>query len=104
MDEPMDEKIENAINVAKGMVASRTQPDDVQKVAQSILNLSHLKVTNDSAPTSELDEELTFVLGRIRTHLDATSLVQLTQAALHIGNARVILTSKVKQKKQGAGA
>lgn len=102
----MNEKIDKAIAVAKGTMASRTQTDDVQKVAQSILNLSHVKSLHaDFETTVEEDEELDFVLGKIRSNLDATSLVQLTQAALNLMSARsILLTGKPKPKKQGASA
>jgi len=102
MSEIEEEKIDKAIAVARGMMASRTKPDDIQKVAQSVLNLSHVKSQHALFETTEeTDEELVFVLGKIRPSIDATELVQLTQAALHLTSARVTLTGKPKQKKTG---
>lgn len=101
----IEQKTENAIATAKGIVPSRSAPEDLQKVAQSILNLAHVKAANDSlGDTKELEEELSFVLGRVRPSVDATSLVQITQAAVHLVNARAILLGKTKPKKQGASA
>jgi len=100
----MEEKIDKAIAVTRGAMLSRTLPDDIQKVAQSVLNLANVKVQQALFDMEEPDEELAFVLGRIKAHLDATALVQLTQAALCLTNSRVTLTGKPKQKKQGAGA
>ena len=102
----MDEKIDKAIAVTRGTMASRTAPDDIQKVAQAILNLSHVKTLwSGFETTEEEDEELVFVLGKIRASSDATSLVQITQAALNISNARNIqLTGKPKPKKTGSSA
>lgn len=103
--EDLEENIGKAIEVLKGSIASRTQCDDVQKVAQSILNLSTAKVMcAGSESTDEMDEELAFVLKKIRPHLDATALVQLTQAVLNLTTARITLTGKAKPKKQGASA
>ena len=97
----MEKKIDAAIGVAKGILLSRTSAEDFQKVAQSILNLSHARSINDG--DSSEDEELTFVLGKIRPSVDATMLVQLTQAALNLMNAKALLTGKMK-KKPGASA
>lgn len=91
----MDEKIDKAIDTAKGIILSRTQQDDMQKVAQAILNLAHVKALHvgSTKPTTEMDEELTYVLGRVRANLGASEIMQVTQAALHLMHAKQILIS-----------
>lgn len=97
----MEKSIEKAISVARSMMASRTTTEDIQKIAQSVLNLSHVK--SQSLQFEEIDNELSLVLNKIRPSLSATELVQLTQAALNITSAVLALTGKTKPKKQGAG-
>lgn len=102
----MEDKISKAIEVTKGSIPSKTQADDLQKVAQSILNLSTAKVSCMSCAgfeTDEFDEEIDFLLTKkIRPHLDGTTLVQLTQAVLNLVTAKVtLLTGKPKPKKTG---
>lgn len=101
----MEEKIEKAVGIAKGIIQSRTKEDDIQKVTQSILNLAHVKSMNaGSDATDELEEEIVYVLGRVRSNLGATELQQITQAALHLMSARTMLaTGKPRLKKQMAG-
>ena len=103
----MEDKIDKAIGIAKQLLPTRTQKDDVQKVAQSILNLSHVRAiyVGLKNQTTEMDDELALVLGMVRTSLVANELVQLTQAALHLMHAKQLLTEgKPIPKKQGAGA
>lgn len=101
----MEQKIDKAIAVARSLMASRATAEDIQKVAQSVLNLSNVKLQSSILETmEEVDDELVLVLGRIRPSVSATELVQLTQAALNITNAVIALTGKQKPKKQGAGA
>lgn len=104
----MDEKIDKAIETAKGIVLVQTKTDDMQKAAQSVLNLKIAKsiyggLTN---PTEDMDEELTFVLSRVRSNLDANALVQATQAVLHLMHAKASgeAPSRIGGKKQGTGA
>lgn len=105
VEESIEEKIDNAIEVAKDILPSRRPADELQRIAQSILNLSHAKVINDSlGPTEELNKELSHLLGKVRSSIDGTALVQTTQAILHLVNARALLIGKVKPKKPGASA
>jgi hypothetical protein len=105
-EETIEAKIDRVTPIVRGTMATSTQPEDIQKVAQSILNLSHVKsLWSGFETTSEEDVELNVVLGKIRSHLDATSLVQLTQAALNLSNARsILLTGRTKTKKPGTSA
>lgn len=104
----MDEKIDKAIEIAKGIMISRTQKDDVQKVAQSVLNLAHLRALHYrcTGAYEVLDEEMTFVLGLVRTNLNGNELMQVTQAALHLAHAKELLCTEGKRapKKQVASA
>lgn len=100
----MCENVDRAIEVAKAMVASRTSPDDIQKVAQSILNLSQSRAIAAECDTDEMDEELTIVLAKVRHSLPATALVQITQAVLNLMTSKATLTGKTKTKRQGASA
>ena len=86
----MEEKIEAAIRTVKGRIVALTVYADMQKAAQALLNLTTAKAVygNLSETSRELDEELTFVLGRVRANLDATALQQVTQAALHLMQAK----------------
>lgn len=116
----MDEKIDKAIETAKGILPSRKQLIDAQQVTQAILNLAHVKALYNSInPTTEMDEELNDVLERVRSNLDPALLMYVTQASLNLMHAKKILTdtslkvAQVKElltegkptiKKSGAGA
>lgn len=107
MENEMEEKIDKAIEIAKGIIQSRTQKEDVQKVAQSILNLAHVRAMHASCNrvSTVLDEEMTFVLGLARTNLNGSELMQVTQAALHLAHAKQLLFTEAKTtKKQGASS
>ena len=89
----MEEKIDKAIEVAKGRLLALTAQADMQKAAQAILNLAQVKgmyaaEVKAGTPTDELNEEIGFVLGRVRSNLGATELQQVTQAALHLMHAK----------------
>ena len=86
----MEEKLNKAIEVAKARIHALTTQSDMQKGAQAVLNLiqteSHYKAIEK--PTKELDPELEFVLGRVRSNLGATEMQQVTQAAMHLMAAK----------------
>lgn len=106
LEPTMEEKIDRAIETAKGILPSRAQKDDVQKVAQSVLNLAHAKAIQFGlkSQTTEMDHEIALVLGMVRPALNPTELMQVTQAVLHLMNAKQLLTEgKPTQKKQGSG-
>jgi hypothetical protein len=107
----MQEKIDKAIATAKAIIPSLKTFSDMQKAAQSVLNLSQTKVAYQCLvkPTAELEEEITFVLGRIRSNVGATELQQITQAALHLMQAKIhgeefVLKKEKTTRKQGGSA
>ena len=112
MEDTMDEKIEKAITTAKARLPALTAHSDMQKAGQAILNLMVTKATyaGFTKPTDELDEEIGFVLGKVRSNLGATDLQQVTQAAMHLMQAKAQIEELQPQqgtkitKKQGAGA
>ena len=88
----MEEKIDKAIEVVKLRLPSLASHADLQKAAQAVLNLKMAKALYASLGTKlndELDEELGFVLGKVRPSLGANDLQQVTQAALHLMQAKV---------------
>ncbi len=103
------ESVDKAIEVAKAILPSRPQKEEIQKVAQAILNLAHAKsVLSDieswDDQNDELNKEIELVLGLVRPSLTGTELVQTTQAALNLINAKATLIErKSTKKKQGAG-
>ena len=90
IDNKIDEKINKAIEVVKGKFPALTVHVDMQKAAQGVLNLKMAKAqyATFSKPTTEFDEELTFLLGRVRPNLGATEMQQVTQAVLHLMQAK----------------
>jgi len=106
----LEEKIDEAIKVAKSLLPARTQKEDIQKTSQAILNLAYVKSTfNDYSSwenqTDEMDKELGQVLEIVRPGLNGTELVQVTQAALNLMNAKATLIErKSTKKKQGSNA
>ena len=100
----MQEKIEKAIDIAKMRLPALTDHSDMQKAGQAILNLKMTKAVyaGFDNPTEELNEEIGFVLGKIRSNLGATELQQVTQAALHLMQAKAI--GEDQQPQQGAKA
>jgi|TARA_R100001530_G_scaffold78933_1_gene55082 hypothetical protein len=107
-EKTMKEKIDNAIKIAKGILPALTnQHADMQKAAQAVLNLAYTKDINAafSKPAEEMDEELTFVLGRVRPNLGATEMQQVTQAAMHLMQAKqILIPGKTTPSKKGTGA
>ena len=88
----MEEKIDKAIEVVKRRMPALTLPADMQKAAQAVLNLKMAKVQYaglSGVLDDELDEELTFVLSKVRSNLGANEMQQVTQAALHLMQAKV---------------
>ncbi len=90
MEETVSEKLDKAIKAAKGIIPALATHSDMQKAAQAVLNLEMAKSQHAafSKPTAEMDKELTFVLGRVRSNLGATEMQQVTQAALHLMSAK----------------
>lgn len=108
----MNDKIEKAVEIAKSIVLSLKAYSDMQKAAQSVVNLRQSKAlyAGFDKPSDDMDEELSFILGRIRSNLGATDLQQVTQAVLHLMQAKAIgeetqpQQAKATTKKLGAGA
>ena len=86
----MQEKIDLAIEVVKAKIHALTVHADMQKVAQSVLNLemANSQYAQLNPADKEFDKELVFVLGRVRSNLGATEMQQVTQAALHLMTAK----------------
>ena len=101
----MEAKIDKAIETAKGIIPSTKAPADLQKAAQAVLNLASAKscYAGIVKPTKDMDDELSFVLGRVRSNVAATEMQQITQAALHLIQAKVCSDNiPSTQKKPGA--
>ena len=94
----MEEKIGKAIEIVKRRIPSLTVHADMQKAAQAVLNLRMALAVYDKA-TPELDGELEFMLGRVRSNLGATELQQVTQAVLHLAQAKAQGESTVQEAK-----
>jgi hypothetical protein len=86
----MEEKLDNAIRTAKGIIPALTQPIDIQKASQAVLNLQTAKAmyAGFRKGTTEFDDELSFVLGKVRSNVAAHEMQQVTQAALHLMHAK----------------
>ena len=85
----MDEKIDRAIEITKKIIPALTVPDDMQKASQSLLNLTQAKSLYDACrSTDDVDAELAFMLGRVRSNLGATELMKVTQAVLNLMHAK----------------
>lgn len=82
--------IDKAIDVAEKVLLSKTIGDDLQKSAQAVLNLAHVKLNKPE----HIEETLLHVLSKIRSNSSPTELVQLSQAALNLTSARVSLSTK----------
>lgn len=106
----MNEKIDKAIATAKQRLPALTDHSDIQKAGQAVLNLMMAKAVYAGFvnPTDELNEEIGFVLGKIRSNLGATEMQQVTQAALHMMQAKALGEESQPQgkttKKQATGA
>ena len=86
MENQMNEKIDKAIEVCKGIIPSLVLYDDILKASQAVLNLKQAKTryVGLSKPTEELDTEIEFVLGRVRPNLGATEIMKVTQAVVNL--------------------
>lgn len=85
----MDEKIDRAIEITKKIIPALTVPDDMQKASQSLLNLTQAKALYEACKsTDDVDVELGFILGRVRSNLGATELMKVTQAVLNLMHAK----------------
>lgn len=91
--------IDKAIDVAEKVLLSKTTGDDLQKVAQAVLNLAHVRLNKPE----HIEDSLRHVLSKIRSNSNPTELVQLSQAALNLTSARHS-TKPNTETKQGAGA
>lgn len=87
----MDEKIAKAIETAKQIIPSLTGHDDMQHAGQAVLNLLQVKELYAAVanPTDELDKEIEFMLGKVRSNLGATALMKVTQAVLNMMQAKI---------------
>ena len=101
-DQPKAEldPIDKAIDITEKVLLSKTTGDDLQKSAQAVLNLAHVKLNKPE----HIEERLRHVLSKIRSNSNPTELVQLSQAALNLIGARVMLAEKPNTEKPGAGA
>ena len=86
----MEEKIDKATDVVKGKIPALNVHSDWQKAGQAVLNLKMAKAqyAGLTKTTDELDKELEFMLGRVRSNLGATELQQVTQGVLHLMQAK----------------
>lgn len=85
----MEEKIDKALEVVKRRLVSLTLHADMQKAAQAVLNLKMARCTASGFKQSEdLEEEFDFLIGRVRANLGATEMQQVTQAVLHLVQAK----------------
>jgi hypothetical protein len=106
----MAEKIDNAITVAKNVLpAVKDDFANVQRCGQSILNLRMTKALYASLvnPSEELDTEISLVLKKVRGNLSGVDMQQVTQAALHLMQAKAMGEESQQgktTKKQLAGA
>jgi poly-D-alanine transfer protein DltD len=106
----MSEKIDIAIDIAKMRLLSLTDRSDMQKCGQSVLNLKMAKsvYANFVNPSNELDEEISFLLKKVRSNSQSTDMQQVTQAVLSLMQAKAIgeesqQQGKTTTKRQGAG-
>jgi len=103
----MEEKIGKAIEIVKRRIPSLTVHADMQKAAQAVLNLRTAMAMYTglgNKPTPELDGELEFMLGRVRSNLGATELQQVTQAVLHLAQAKAQVQGECESTVQEAKA
>lgn len=84
------EKIDSAIDIAKMRLLALIDHSDMQKCGQAILNLKMARAgyAGFVNPSDELDAEIGFVLKKVRSNLAATDMQQVTQAALHLMQAK----------------
>lgn len=90
--------IDKAIETTETILLSRTSGDDLQKSAQALLNLAHVKLNEPE----HVEKSLSHVLLKIRSNSSPTELVQFSQAALNLTSAR--FATKPNTEKLGAGA
>lgn len=106
------EKIDSAITVAKNILpALKDNFADIQKCGQAVLNLKTTKALYAGFvnPSDELDAEISLALKKVRANVSGTDLQQVTQAALHLMQAKAFGEESqppgVKTtKKQGSSA
>ena len=87
----MDEKLDAAIRIVQQRLPALTVHADMQKVSQAALNLAQAKALYSTLvkPTGEMDDELAFLLGRIRSSIGATELQHVTQSVLNMMHAKM---------------
>lgn len=95
----MEEKIDAAIRIAQLRIPSLTVHADMQKVTQAVLNLTQAKAlyATFGKPTEEMDDELTFLLSRVRSNLGATELQHVTQSVLNLMHAKAQSTTATSE-------
>ena len=96
----MEELFENAIKVIRARIAATTKPDETTKATQALLNITQARGLYQGLKKPSPDDELKYLLGRLRSNVLPLELQHATQSVLNLMHALVQSESGTTKKTQ----